>query len=195
MSEELINNIKEKINNNEISMKPHYYFVLGSIAIFLGMLGSISLSTFFTTALFFRARVYQGFGCDLAYNSTPWVLILLTLGFFTLAIYLFEKYDISYKVSVLLITILIALTVIFSGYTIDKRDMHKGLRRMPMMNRIFNENDQNRRFRISDIDTEENDFENGNLMMGKRLRDGSGAGLGNKESRIQLLDIEHCGRN
>ena len=176
MAEELVNKIKEKIDSEQIKMKPHYYFVMGSIAIFIGILGSLSLTTFFTSTLFYRARMNQGFGCDLALNQTPWVLIFLTLGFLALGIYLFEKYDISYKVSALLIAILIAITVVVSGYVLDNRGIHQGFRNMPMMNRLYKNNQTN--------------------IPGQRLRDGSGAGKGNRieESRTKtgLFNTQGC---
>lgn len=203
MSEELVNKIKDKINNNEINMKPHYYFILGSIAVFFGMLGSIALSTISTTALFYRARMNQGFGCDLAYNGTPWVLLFLTLGFFALAVYLFEKYDISYKVSMILIGSLIGLTVLLSGFVIDRRDMHRGFRQMPMMNQFFEGTGYGKGYRKNNNDYQNYNYEGrGSGMMQQKLRDGSGEGLRlnsirNNENQskpmMRFINTKNCG--
>lgn len=136
MTKEMAEKIQEKIKNNEIQMKPHYYFVLGTLSLGLGITGSFILTIFLTTALFYRIRMH-GLQCALSISNIPWVLLFLTMGFFTLGIYLFKKYDISYKTSVLVITILLAITVLSSGYIIDKKDIHRPFRRSPFINRLF----------------------------------------------------------
>jgi len=136
MTKEIVEKIKEKIKTNEIEMRPHYYFVLGTLSLAAATVGSFLLTTFFLTALFYRVRIH-GLECALVLSRVPWVLIFLTLGFFALGVHLFKKYDISYKVSVLLITIILAILVMISGYVIDERDMHRPMRQSPVMGRLF----------------------------------------------------------
>ncbi|KKS31136.1 hypothetical protein A2380_01485 [candidate division WWE3 bacterium RIFOXYB1_FULL_43_24] len=140
----LENKIMGRVISGEVKMKPRLYFILGSIMSFVGLVGLITGSVFFTNLTLFLIRK-QGPGTGrllLMLDSFPlWVpflaVLLVILGSMVL-----KKYDFSYKRNfpVLVLTLLIA--VLLSAKIIDSLGLNEIWSRRGPMKRFYTSDQQ-----------------------------------------------------
>ena len=103
MSHELENikdSVMSKIHEDKIKMKPKLYFILGSILTFLGLVGSIVMSTFLFSLIRFSVRAHGPMGeykLNELISNFPWWTSLFAILFLALGIWLIHKYEFSYK--------------------------------------------------------------------------------------------------
>jgi len=92
--------IMEKVKSNEISMKPRWYFIVGSFSMIGGLIGLCIGVIFLINLTLFLLRQHGPMGqwrLELMLNSFPiWVPILAIAGI-ALGIWMLKKYDFSYK--------------------------------------------------------------------------------------------------
>ena len=115
-------NVMEKIKNDEIKMKPKYYFFIGSLFSFIGLVASIVTSIFLISVLSFSLRSHGPMGevrLSLMLESFPiWIPIIAMLGII-FGIYMLRQYEFSYKSNFWKIIIGFILAIIVSGILID----------------------------------------------------------------------------
>lgn len=118
---EVENKIMDKIMSNEVKMKPKWYFVLGSLISYIGVIGSIIGATFFTNITIFLIRKRgPGLGrISMLLESFPLWIPLLAIALLILGIWLLKKYDFSYRKNFLTIAIAIITAVFLSAQIID----------------------------------------------------------------------------
>lgn len=113
----------EKIKKDEIKMKPKWYFVLGSILLFLGFLSATVFSIFFVNFLFFILRKHYGpmyqYRLQFILSNFPWWILAVALIGIIAGIKLLKNYDFSYKKNFLLIVVGYILSIILAGFIID----------------------------------------------------------------------------
>jgi len=87
--------VMAKVKSGEITMKPRWYFVLGSLSMIGGLVGLTMMATFLTNLIFFLIRrrgPMQGWRLQFMLSNFPWwVPILAILGIvlgFIIAIFL-----------------------------------------------------------------------------------------------------------
>lgn len=142
-----------QVKENKIKIKPKWYFILGSIFSFLGLLGSIISASFLTNLLFFLIKPHFGPGyswrLQQILNHIPYWLPLLTLIFIFLGFYFLKKYDFSYKKNFSLIIIGLILAIIFAGFLMNTLNLNnffikKGPRRLREFYRRLDYNQKNK---------------------------------------------------
>jgi len=118
-----INNyVMDKIRSGEIKMRSRLWFIFGSLAVILGLVGSAILMVFFVSLMSFSLRTHGPMGSyrlQEILSSFPWwapVLALVGLG---LGVWLLKKYDFSYRRNLFLIVMGLLLALILAGVTID----------------------------------------------------------------------------
>ncbi|MFC1625089.1 hypothetical protein ACFL15_01820 [Patescibacteria group bacterium] len=137
--------IKEKINKNEIKMKPKYFFVFGSLFISLGMVVSFVFSAFFINLISHRIRVQRlaehlpmgGAGKMMFLQRFPWHFLLIAVALLAIGAWLLKRYDISYKRSFLIIVIGIVISVFCAGLIGDQLGINRHFEQRPGFKRLY----------------------------------------------------------
>jgi hypothetical protein len=114
--------IMKKIDLGEIKMKPKWYFIIGSIFTFIGLIATVIASTFSIGLISFSLRSHGPMGqyrFDQILASFPWWTLIIAILGLTLGIWLIRTYDFSYKIKPWLIIIGFVLSIIIGGYIID----------------------------------------------------------------------------
>jgi magnesium-transporting ATPase (P-type) len=121
-----IKNITEDIMNQieqgKIKMKPKWYFIIGSIITFIGLVSSLIVSTFLFGLIRFSLRTHGPMGeyrLDQIISNFPWLTIIFAIVGLVLGIWLIRQYDFSYKTKPWLIITGFVFAVIVAGWTID----------------------------------------------------------------------------
>ena len=112
----------KKIDLGEIKMKPKWYFILGSIITFIGLVSTVVVSTFSIGLIRFSLRSHGPMGeykFDQIMANFPWWTIVLAILGLILGIWLIRKYDFSYKIKPWLVITGFILAIIIGGYIID----------------------------------------------------------------------------
>ena len=112
----------DKINSNQITMKPRWYFYLGSISLMTGLVASSITAIFSLNLIFFLLRQHGPRGMwrlQVLLSSFPWwVPILAFTGVFS-GIWLLKKFDFSYKKNFALIASGFILGLIITAVLLD----------------------------------------------------------------------------
>ena len=114
--------IMAKVKSNEISMKPRWYFVSGSLLMILGLVGLSTGAIFSTNLMLFSLRKHGPMGqwrLQTMLDSFPlWVPILAVVGI-VLGIAMLRKYDFSYKKNFWFIILWFILSVVLAAFILD----------------------------------------------------------------------------
>jgi hypothetical protein len=116
-------NIMKKIKENQISMKPKSFFVLGSIFTFVGLISSIVISILLISLISFLLKEHGPMGeyrLSLMLDNFPWWVAILAIAGLASGIWLLFKYDFSYKTNYLYMIIGFIIAMIIAGWAIDK---------------------------------------------------------------------------
>ncbi|MEI6479599.1 MAG: hypothetical protein WCO21_02085 [bacterium] len=115
-------NISSLIKSGKIKMKPRWYFLLGSIAMFSGLFGIATLSIFLTSLITFSLRTHGPMG-EIRYeqllSSFPWWAIPVVILGIGVGIWILREYDFSYKHNFLYIVIGAVAAILFIGWSIN----------------------------------------------------------------------------
>lgn len=145
--------IMTKIKSNQITMKPRWYFILGSISLIIGLASFSFLGIFLTNLTMFLSRQHGPMGQWRLYqilNTFPlWVPIFAVLGII-IGVFLLRKYDFSYKNNFYLIALGFIATIILTAYLLD----YTGLNNVWMMRQPM------RKFQQQKLDSQ-NFYQNG----------------------------------
>lgn len=151
MTTDIANKIKEKINTGELKMKPKGYFVLGSILATIGIILFGVMGTFVTSVLIHRIKMQRffselgnvPFGRKTPYIlvNFPWELLILSIVFLIIGLYLIKKFDVSYKKSFILLIIVFVSVVLVTAIGIDKIGIHDRFKKIPRMQRLYMQRD------------------------------------------------------
>lgn len=128
-------NIISKIKNEEIKMKPRWYFVLSSIMMFVSLVGLSMALIFLTNLVLFVVRrngFFNIYKFQVILSSFPWwIPLVAVLGLIT-AVWLLKKYDFSYKNNFILIIVLFLSALFLSGVLLDEFGLNEYLSRGKM---------------------------------------------------------------
>ena len=92
--------VMEQIHEKDIRMKPRYYFIFGTLLLFISMVLTVIGSVFLLSLTRFALRSHGPMGqyrLDQLLSSFPWWAPLLAIAGLVLGILLLKKYDFSYK--------------------------------------------------------------------------------------------------
>jgi hypothetical protein len=115
-------NVMVKVKSNEISMKPRWYFVLGSILMMAGLVGMSIGAIFLTNLTLFLMRQHGPMGqwrLQMIMDSFPWWVPILAIASIAMGIWLLKKYDFAYKKNFGLIAVGFIISIILAALIID----------------------------------------------------------------------------
>lgn len=114
--------VMDRIKKKEIRMKPHWYFLAGSILLVVGIAAALAISVFLVSLTVFSLRTH-GPMVQLRLNQLlatfPWWAPLIALLGIGAGIGLLRRYDFSYRKNFLLIAGGLILVVVLVGWFID----------------------------------------------------------------------------
>lgn len=114
--------VMNKVLSNQITMKPKWYFFLGSALMFAGTVSIFLVSTFLTHLTIFSLRPHGPMGqwrFQQIIESFPlWVPLLAVIGSF-FGFSLLKKYDFSYKKNLWLIVLGFIVAILFTSFVLN----------------------------------------------------------------------------
>ena len=129
-----------KVKSNEISMKPRWYFMLGSTLLMGGFISFSIGAAFLTNITLFLLRQHGPMGqwrLQLMLDSFPlWVPLFAVTGIL-LGILMLKKYDFSYKKNFRLIIAGFIISVIIAGFALNYLELNKTWFRQGPMKRFY----------------------------------------------------------
>lgn len=114
--------VMSKIHTEHIRMKPRWYFIVGSIAMIGGLIGSIIATIFLVSIIAFSLRTHGPMGpirFQLLLSNFPWRAPVLAIAGLVSGIWFLKQYDFSYKKNFIYIIILFIITILLSGWLMD----------------------------------------------------------------------------
>jgi len=136
ISEKVISRIK----NGQVKMKPRWRFVLGSFAMLAGLIGLAILSVFIISLISFSLRSHGPMGAihfEQLVSTFPWGASLLAIVGIGFSVWLFKKYDFSYKTNFLLFIGGFVLTILFVGWLINYTGLDEAWRHRGPMKEFY----------------------------------------------------------
>jgi hypothetical protein len=114
--------VMSKIKTEQIKMKPKWYFWLGSISMFIALVGLVIVSIFLISLVTFSLKTHGPMGAiryqQIISGFPWWAPIIVVIGLVT-GIFLLKKYDISYKKNFLFIVLMFIVAILFGGILVD----------------------------------------------------------------------------
>jgi len=129
-----------KVESSEISMKPRWYFILGSLSLILGLVALCIGSIFLTNLTFFLLRQHGPMAqwrLESMLSSFPvWIPLLAVFGTVT-GIWMLKKYDFSYKKNFALIALAFMISIVVAAYAIDSLGLNDIWSTKRPVNRLY----------------------------------------------------------
>ncbi|GAB4218711.1 MAG: hypothetical protein Fur009_1010 [Candidatus Microgenomates bacterium] len=133
--------ILEKIKKGEVKMKPKWYFVLGSLLLFIGFLLATMSSIFIFNLILFLLRTHYGpmyqYRLQMILLNYPWWLILIGFLSIFFGVRLLKEYDFSYKKNFWFLVLGYILIIFLSAYIIDYFNLNRFFTRGGFMKRFY----------------------------------------------------------
>lgn len=130
----------EKLKSNKISMKPRWYFVLGSVLTVSGLIGFSLLTVFMTNLTWFLIRRHGPMGQwrlqEMVGSFPIWIPVLAIIGVVSGA-WLLKQYDFSYKKNFWVIVSGFILSVVISAFLLDYLGLNDVWSRQGPMRRFY----------------------------------------------------------
>lgn len=119
---DLSQQVMDKISNDGIKMRPYWYFVLGSLSLLIAFISLIILSIYSVSVASFSIRSHGPRGeyrlAQMLENFPYWSILLSVAGL-GLGLFLFQKYDISYRKNFLVMAVGFVLSIVIAGIAVD----------------------------------------------------------------------------
>lgn len=115
------NVVMSKIKKGEITMKPKWFFMVGSLMMGVGLVGASFGAIFLVNLTLFLLRK-RGPGLmrlELMLASFPWWVPILAIIGIAIGIWLLKKYDFSYKKNFMLIIVAFIASIVIAAWLID----------------------------------------------------------------------------
>lgn len=125
-------NIVSRIKTGEIEMKPKGYFIVGSFAMFFGLVGLSMGVVFLVNLSIFLIRIngpLMPWRLQTVISTFLWWVPIIAIFGIILAIGLLKKYDFSYKKNFPLLIIAFVLSILLAGVLLDKLGLNEHLSR------------------------------------------------------------------
>ena len=132
--------IMAKVKSGQVTMKPKWFFVAGSILSLIGLAGLSISAVFLINIIVFLLKKHGPMGqwrLEAMMDSLPlWIPILAVAGIIG-GIWFLKKYDFSYKKNFWLIVIGFILSIIITGWVVDSLGLNEILSRKGQMRRFY----------------------------------------------------------
>lgn len=139
-SVDLEKTIMEKVTSNEITMKPRWYFIIGSLFAILGLVGCSIGAVFLTNLTLFLLRRHGPMGqwrLQQLVTSFPLWIPILAMVSIVLGIWMLRTYDFSYKRNYRLIILGFILSIVLAALAIDQLGLNDMWSRQGPMRRLY----------------------------------------------------------
>jgi len=137
--------VMEKVTTNQITMKPRWYFVLGSTLMIAGLASFAVLATFLTNLTIFLLKKHGPNGqwrLQQIIESFPmWVPILAIVGI-VIGIWMLKKYDFSYKKNFWLIVLAFITSILLTAFFLDYTGLDNIWMKQGPMKHMYQFNDE-----------------------------------------------------
>ncbi len=139
--------VMSEIKTERIEMRPKWYFLLGSLSIFVALVGLTFVSIFLISLVTFSLRSHGPMGAiryqQIISNFPWWAPIIVIIGLITGTI-LLKKYDFSYKHNFLIIIIIFVSAILLTGIFVDTFGLDDFWIKRGPMKRFYQNYDGNR---------------------------------------------------
>ncbi|OGG11736.1 hypothetical protein A2Z00_01390 [Candidatus Gottesmanbacteria bacterium RBG_13_45_10] len=132
--------IMDKVKSNRISIKPRWYFVLGSAITMIGVIGLSVGAIFLTNLTFFLLRTHGPMGqlrLEMMLASFPWWAPILAIVGIVLGIWMLKQYDFSYKKNFVLIVLGFIVSIVLAAFIIDRLGVNEMWSKRGPMRRLY----------------------------------------------------------
>lgn len=141
----------KQILTGRVTMKPKWYFVVGSISMILGFIGSTIASVFLVSIIAFSLRSHGPMGsirfAQLVSNFPWWAPFLALLGLGS-GIWFLKQNDFSYKKNFKILVAIFIFTIILSGWLMDALGVSASWSRLGPMRRLYQQSEEDGTFPI-----------------------------------------------
>ena len=114
--------VMKKVNTNEITMKPRWHFILGSVFMMIGFIGVTIVAVYLLNLLFFLLKPHGPMGewrLAQILSSFPWWLPFLIAATMGVGVWLLKKYEFSYKRNQALIIVGFIIAIFVAALLLD----------------------------------------------------------------------------
>lgn len=139
--------VMSKIKTEQIKMKPRWYFWLGSLSMFIALVGLAIVSIFLISLVTFFLRSHGPMGAiryQQIISSFPWWALIIVIIGLVIGIILLKKYDFSYRKNFLVIIIIFILAILLTGIFVDTLGLDNLWIKKGPMRRFYQQYDGNR---------------------------------------------------
>ncbi len=130
----------DEIRQGHLKMRPKFYFVSGSILVFISLILSALSSIFLFGLIRFSLRSHGpmgGYRLQQLVDSFPWWAVILAMVGLVIGLWLLSKYDFSYKINYKILVVGFIAAVIIAGYLVDLLGLNDAFYKRGYMNRIY----------------------------------------------------------
>jgi len=132
--------VMSKVTSGNITIRPKWYFIIGSIFSITSLIGLSIGSIFLINIILFLLRKNRMMGqwrLEVMINIFPWWIPILAIFGIVLGIWMLKKYDFSYKKNFFLIIISFVVSIIIAGFIIDNLGLNEIWSRRNVMRRFY----------------------------------------------------------
>ena len=129
-----------RIEREHITMKPRWYFVVGSVSMVAGVAGLTIGAVFLINLMFFLLRQHGPNGqwrLEQMLGSFPLWIPLLAVGGIGLGVRMLKKFDFSYKKNFFFVVIGFVSAIVLAAYLIDVIGINDRWSRQGPMRRFY----------------------------------------------------------
>lgn len=137
----------QQIASGKVTMKPRWYFWLGSGLAVVGLTAFSLTAVFLFNLMFFTLRRHGPMAewrVAQIVNSFPWWALVLAIAGLGLGIWLLKKFDFSYKKNFWLVLLGFGAAIILAALLIDQLGFNELWQRRGPMRRFYQQVDFNR---------------------------------------------------
>jgi hypothetical protein len=146
-TKEVKQEITSKIKSGELTMKPKWYFWLGTALLVQGTLGILLISTYVSNLCFYSLRVHGPFGYLLLGKeglnpfiaTFPWKMLIIAGFSLLIGFKLLQKYEFSYTKHSVHIFLMLIATILIAGLLTDLAGFNEKYRFHQYLNPVYSE--------------------------------------------------------
>ena len=137
----IVNKVMAKIKKGQTKMKPKIFFILGSIALVLGIIGTLVVLSFGVSIISLSIRsnsyMFPKLKMLMILRQIPWWAPSASIIGTITSFLLLKNYDFSYKKNFGLIVVLVILSAIFVGWILNYSNLDRLLFNKGPMRRFY----------------------------------------------------------
>ncbi|OGM88286.1 hypothetical protein A2573_02625 [Candidatus Woesebacteria bacterium RIFOXYD1_FULL_43_18] len=132
--------VMSKVTSGQITMKPKWYFVLGSVLSITGLAFLSVASVFLVNIILFLLRKHGPMAqwrLQTLIDGFPWWIPISAILGIVAGVWLLKKYDFSYKKNFPVIVIGFVISILLAGFLIDRLGLNNIWSRRGMMRGFY----------------------------------------------------------